>query len=514
MDRPTVLLTWHGRFAPGDSGSLLPLDFDVPPETGALALRFRYTPNGSRDQDRNAAAVRDCAARYLRESVFDGPGAVDALVASRGLDRNVRWIRNLFNVLLHDPSGRSVGRWDLGMRDDPPTVWIGPDFASPGFAAHAPAPGRWTAAVEVWEVFTDAAEAWLEVTAWPALPPEARMPAARPRRIAAGRPRKVARVRAPDVLFGEMHSHTVHSDGVWTVVRQAERAQAMGLDFVALTDHNVTAGHAEAVAPAPITRIRGIELTTFFGHFCLYGIDRHVPWYDRERGIRITEAIDAARAGGALASLAHPNNFGAPVCVGCRFQEGTVPYDRFDLLEVWYGAWAQRRTEIVKTLALWDRMWDDGLRPIAIAARDWHGPGQEDTAEVTFPVTAVQTTDNSEAGILGAIRAGRAFLTRGPSLELAVRTQAGAGGIGDTVSLGADGTAEIRLRIRRPNAAPAVACLVHDGRAAGIWTLPRRLDASHEWTVRAPGRWRVELWAQDGELLALSNHVLLRRGRE
>jgi hypothetical protein len=313
----------------------------------------------------------------------------------------------------------------------------------------------------------------------------------------------------PGVRFGEMHSHTVHSDGTFTVAHQAERAAALGLDFVALTDHNATAGHAEARQPGPVARIPGIELTTFFGHFCLYGIDGHVPWYDRAHGPRIVDAIDAARAAGALASLAHPNNFGAPVCVGCRFREGTVPYDRFDLIEVWYGAWPLRRTEIVKTLALWDRLWDRGLRPVAIAARDWHGVGQEDTDGITFPVTAVRTDDRSPAGILAAIRAGRVFLTAGPAVDLTVRSADGAGAIGDAVPLAPGGSAAIRLAVDRPRAAPAVACLVHDGRVAATWELPRRLHAVREWTVDAPGRWRVELWGADGALLALSNHVLL-----
>jgi hypothetical protein len=505
----SVLLTWRGSFLPADSGTLLALDFEVPAGTGALSLRFGYTPTGSRDRDRNAEAVRACTNEYLKGSTFDVPGESDRIFAARDLDRSVRWIRNLFNVMVHDPAARSVGRWDLGMKDDPPAVWIAPDFASPGFAPTVPVPGRWTASVEIWEVFTDSAEAWLEVTAWPALPPEAHAAGSTRKTAFSPLPRAVPRSRIPGVLYGELHSHTVHSDGAWTVAQQAERAAAMGLDFVALTDHNVTSGHAEALEEGPVTRIRGIELTTFLGHFCLYGVDHHVPWYDRDRGVSILEAVDAERARGALASLAHPNNFGAPVCVGCRFQEGSVPYDRFDLMEVWYGPWVQRRVEIVKTLVLWDRLWDAGMRPVAIAARDWHGLHQEDSTGITFPVTAVRTDDRSEAGILSAIRAGRVFLTSGPALELTIRTASGSADIGDTVESAPGASLAIRLGVTRPRATPAIACLVRNGSIVAAWELPRRREASREWAMDTPGRYRVELWAADGELLALTNHIVV-----
>ncbi len=508
----SVILSWHGRFHPGDSGTLVPLDFDIPPGTTALAVRFRYSPLGSRDRERNRIAVQAAAQDYLRGTPFDVPGEEERLFQARDLDRTVRFVRNLFNVLVIEPGGASVGRWDLGTREDPPPAWMGADFASPGFAPHALDAGRWTAAVEVWEVFTDEAEAWLEIDAYDVPPTEAR--SARPKSpgLAAPRPRRVERARLPGVLYGEMHSHTVHSDGHYTVDEQGRRASAMGLDFVALTDHNVTSGHAE-FRDGPVTRIRGEELTTFHGHFCLYGIDRCHPWQDRGRRVRTVDAIDAARAAGALVSLAHPNNFGAPVCVGCRFREGSVPYDRFDLVEVWYGAWAQRRAEIVKTLGLWDRLWDAGLQPVAIAARDWHGVAHEDTADVVFPVTAVRTDDRSEAGILAAVRAGRVFLTRGAALELSIRTDVGEGDVGDTVVLPPRGTAAIRVDLARPHATPALACLVRDGRLEAQWEPPRRLECRHEWTVRSPGRYRVELWAADGELLAITNHVVVVGGR-
>ena len=352
------------------------------------------------------------------------------------------------------------------------------------------------------EVFTPAAEAWLEVAALAHAPAATTARATRPR---FPRPRHVDRMRLPGVLHGEMHAHTVHSDGRFTVAEQDGRAIAMGLDFVAMTDHNTTSGHADIDRGRPVVRLRGEELTTFHGHFCIYGIDRCHEWHDRGRAIRTVAAIDDVRAAGGLASLSHPNTPGAPVCVGCHFVPGSVPYDRFDLMEVWYGAWPLRHPEDVKTLDLWDRLWDQGMPKVAVAARDWHSQDHEDRDGVTFPVTAVLCGERTESAILAAIRAGRVFLTEGYGVEMTATSAAGEATIGGSVPLA--GEASLAFRLHRTSTVPAIACLVRNGRLAASWSLPRRLD--HAWSppVTAPGRYRLEVWSEDGALLLLTNHV-------
>ena len=46
-------------------------------------------------------------------------------------------------------------------------------------------------------------------------------------------------------LAGDLHAHTVHSDGAMTVPELAAHAVARGLDFVAVTDHNTVSHHRE-----------------------------------------------------------------------------------------------------------------------------------------------------------------------------------------------------------------------------------------------------------------------------
>jgi predicted metal-dependent phosphoesterase TrpH len=62
----------------------------------------------------------------------------------------------------------------------------------------------------------------------------------------------------------DLHTHSAASDGTLSPAALVRSAADSGLDVVALTDHDTTAGWAEAVAavPAGLTLIRGAELSS------------------------------------------------------------------------------------------------------------------------------------------------------------------------------------------------------------------------------------------------------------
>ena len=62
----------------------------------------------------------------------------------------------------------------------------------------------------------------------------------------------------------DLHVHTTASDGWWTPARVVQEAVARGLRAIALTDHETTAGVAEAQAAAqgtPLEVIPGVEIS-------------------------------------------------------------------------------------------------------------------------------------------------------------------------------------------------------------------------------------------------------------
>lgn len=67
----------------------------------------------------------------------------------------------------------------------------------------------------------------------------------------------------------DLHTHSSTSDGTQTPAELVRAAKAAGLDVVALTDHDTSAGWAEAAAAASevgITLVRGMEISTGHHH--------------------------------------------------------------------------------------------------------------------------------------------------------------------------------------------------------------------------------------------------------
>ena len=86
------------------------------------------------------------------------------------------------------------------------------------------------------------------------------------------------------VRFVDLHMHSPASDGFWTPETLPPAARDLGLDVIALTDHDEVAGVAAITAacrPYGIAVIPGVEISTHFEnvgyHMLLYGIDLQNP---------------------------------------------------------------------------------------------------------------------------------------------------------------------------------------------------------------------------------------------
>src|SRR5439155_10721908 len=93
----------------------------------------------------------------------------------------------------------------------------------------------------------------LEATARVGGAPSEGSQAARPVPSIAATPRP----GGPGRYRGDLHSHTVHSDGTITVADRVHGAVEKGMDFLAITDHNTISHYRELGGwPDSITPIR------------------------------------------------------------------------------------------------------------------------------------------------------------------------------------------------------------------------------------------------------------------
>jgi predicted metal-dependent phosphoesterase TrpH len=107
------------------------------------------------------------------------------------------------------------------------------------------------------------------------------------------------------VLSVELHAHSSLSyDGRDPIERLLQRAATVGLDAIAITDHDELDASLDAVTLAPrydLVAIPGMEVTSAAGHVLALGVRELVP-----AGLSFAETLDRIRDQGGIAVVPHP----------------------------------------------------------------------------------------------------------------------------------------------------------------------------------------------------------------
>ncbi len=496
------LLSAKGRALSTDSKSVKIHTFEVPPSVDVLTLKFDYSPRKSLDTEKNSSLVEVALKKHnaRRRAELDA-AALNEQREKIGAFNMYRALNNLMNVVLIDPAGAWRGRWDRNPSSDNGDLVLTRRESSPGFLPGEITPGTWQVAIECHGIFGEAVDYEVEVAARATLREEERAALIGPSPSRT----PVKRRTGPGWYFGETHSHTVHSDGMHTLPELARRCAEKGIDFLCLTDHNTTSS-VQDPGELPITLIPGCELTTFHGHHPIYGLKDIVPWHKDGRVIPMEEMAPQIRSKGGLVSVAHPFKIGDPVCTGCRMRDDLGP-TWFDSIEVWYREWEAAETDNLTAYALWNSYWQQGHRITALAARDWHGPGQEGAFPGKAPFSGVWATDNTPEAIVEGMRRGRVIMSGGPILDFSLENGSGAARLGETLK--SPDAASVVVKAARLEGEVELR-VFHKG--AQIHTA-RVTDGEHrfEGLARESGWYRVEAW-QGHEPRVLTNHAIFERG--
>jgi hypothetical protein len=301
----------------------------------------------------------------------------------------------------------------------------------------------------------------------------------------------------PRWMHGDLHMHTLHSDGTWTVTMLAAAAQRAGLDFIAITDHNTSAHHAEIdrFPKGEPLLIRGTEITTYDGHMNAWGIPsgrvfehRQLPGQDDQ----IQKLIAAVHATGGLISVNHPY----ATCKACEWGF-SKQVENFDGMEVWNNSWS---VEDESSLKLWDSILRQGHHIALIGSSDSHGPD----VPIGEPTISVYADEVSVAGVLNAIHRGRTVVTSTPAGK--IRLEAGPFKPGDTITTTVGSSVNIQLSLDGFGAAGEAILISQSGEVkrwkfgAGPW--------KQEVVVPAQtGYLRLEARDENSSMLGLTNPI-------
>jgi len=102
----------------------------------------------------------------------------------------------------------------------------------------------------------------------------------------------------------DLHVHSSCSDGLGAPEDVLERAEARGLDGLAITDHNTLEGYFRArEVGSGLVLVPGYEVVTDAGHILVYGLEELPPGVE---SIDYVDLVGWARGRGGLCVIAHP----------------------------------------------------------------------------------------------------------------------------------------------------------------------------------------------------------------
>jgi hypothetical protein len=411
--------------------------------------------------------------------------------------------RNVLDLGIFGPAGHDLGNaagfrgWSGGARD---RFEISSAYATPGYLAGPIEPGPWAVALGpvVLSPWGMAWEAQVTLERGPS--------ASRPPESEAVQPIPITSATGARWYRGDLHLHTVHSDGERHPEELASAARAGGLDFIVSTEHNTNS--ANRVWPACHTSgllvIPGEEVTTRHGHWLAVGLPpgAWVDWrYGPSDGV-FPRFVAEVRDGGGLVVAAHPS---VPL-PGAAWEFG---FDDVDALEVWNGRW---NLDDEFSLRTWQRLLRQGRHVTAVGGSDSHGEHQQ----VGLPQTVVHAEELSTPAIIDGLRGGRSYLARSSdvALELTASCPSGDGvaGPGQTLRVPCDGRVTVTAVISGAAGAD-VALITAEGRVRRATVGSDRARVQWELDAGAARFARLEIREAQrrplGSMVALTNPIWL-----
>ncbi len=342
-------------------------------------------------------------------------------------DTGLGFSTNVVDIGVFDPSGRGLGDadgfrgWSGGARRH---FRLTHHWATPGYLAGPLTPGRWHVILGPFLINPPGTPWHVRVTMEYGDPVQPAFHADHAPTAVPG--------SGPGWYRGDLHLHSIFSDGQWTPAQLVAQARANGLDFMGTSDHNTNAatrvfGHH---VPDGFLVVSGEEVTTRNGHWLATGTTpgTWVDWRYRAKDHVLHRFTDLTRSLGGAAIAAHPF---VPVA-GTRW-DFSPTYAWMDAVEVWNGPWAIWNQLAV---AAWHTQLAGGHYTPAVGNSDSHHDGQV----VGLPQTVYRAESLSTAAIMAAVKGGHCWIAESSGVDLTftatgTTTTTTVGGPGDTVTL-------------------------------------------------------------------------------
>ncbi len=218
----------------------------------------------------------------------------------------------------------------------------------------------------------------------------------------------------------ELHNHTTESDASITAWELTEHMLKDKVDAFAITDHNTISGQKKIAdiikeKGLSIGLIRGMELTSYYGHILCLNLTKYVDWEDIDLH-NPEKLFKRAKALGALAGVAHPYSYGAPFARGCRFDMTLTDYSDVDFIEVSNDLEPLHEVN-ERGLLYWQDLVLKGEKLAATAGMDLHGLWDFSDNFATYIESDTADNSNIEAELEKAIKTQKTWISKSPILK-------------------------------------------------------------------------------------------------
>lgn len=322
---------------------------------------------------------------------------------------------NIVDLALEDENHHLIG----ATGSNKTTIFIKEDTATPGYLPTSIKPGTWYVVLGAYKIVPKGCKVTITVEQTP---------------------------KERVLLCGDLHLHTEHSDGWYTVNELVERSKQNRLDFIAVTDHNSMTSNVNKYSDEGITVIPGVEVTYYNGHYNLWGKARPVNTYVANTKEDVVEIMKEGKASGALLSLSHPK------CPDCGWHFGFEEDIPYDAIEIWNGPFRKLNYDAI---VLWQQMLGEGKRITAVGGSDCHH--EELFRNIGTPCTFVYAMSNSSGDILHAIENGHCYIGMDPGAP-GISLTGGGAIMGDVTS-----AQEVTITLQRLGASDEVRLIDQSG---------------------------------------------------
>lgn len=256
---------------------------------------------------------------------------------------------------------------------------------------------------------------------------------------------------APGWYAGDLHSHSMHSDGRARSTsgtstgtppfRVFDAAVRAGLDFVALTDHNTVSHWLEVDRLQPYfdrtLLLHGRELTTYRGHATVIGERQFNDFRLAAPDASPASLLRTIAADGAFISINHPTSPDDETCMGCGWNVTDA-----DVMQSVQGVEIVngdlRGPESLRGWTFWAELLNRGFHVTAVGGSDEHTVDDPQDRRIGVPSTVVRAASLSEPAVIAGLRAGHVYVRvdgpDGPRLEFAAESRGVHYDMGDTIA--------------------------------------------------------------------------------